>query len=155
MIGKGENNMPDGEVWTSPEENKTKGYITFSYPLILMGRKVEGIKLEFDKGKIIKAFSKTNFDLLDHLIRTDKGSRILGELGIGCNFKIKKFSNLLLFDEKIGGTIHLAIGNSFKECGGKNKSSIHIDIVKDLRPPYYGELWIDNKLLIKNGKILL
>jgi aminopeptidase len=87
------------------------------------------------------------------MLKTDEGSRFLGELGIGCNFNIQKFTNNLLFDEKIGGTIHLALGNSYKECKGKNKSAIHADIVKDLRPKFGGgEVWVDDKLLIKDGK---
>ena len=154
-IGDGTHNMPDGEVWTAPEENTAEGYITFTYPLIIMGRKVEGIKLEFKKGNVIKASAKNNLGSLDHLLKTDEGSRKLGELGIGCNFKIKRFSNLLLFDEKIGGTIHLALGNAYTECNGKNKSAVHADIVKDLRSPYNGEVWVDDKLLIKDGKLLV
>ncbi|MBU2522889.1 MAG: aminopeptidase [Nanoarchaeota archaeon] len=153
-IGDGRHNMPDGEVWTAPEED-TEGHITFTYPLIFMGRKIEKIRLEFKKGKVVKASAKSNLNALDHLLKTDEGSRKLGELGIGCNFKIKRFSNLLLFDEKIGGTIHLALGNAYTECNGKNKSAVHADIVKDLRHPYSGEVWIDNKLLIKDGKLLV
>lgn len=154
-IGNGRHNMPDGEVWTAPEENTAEGYITFTYPLFFMGRKIEGIRLEFKKGKVVKASAKSNLEALDHLLKTDDGSRKLGELGIGCNFKIKRYSNLLLFDEKIGGTIHLALGQAYKECNGKNKSAVHADIVKDLRPPYNGEVWVDNKLLIKDGKLLV
>jgi len=154
-IGFGLNNMPDGEVWTAPEEDTTEGYVTFTYPLIVLGRKIEGIRLEFKKGKVVKACAKSNLDALDHLLKTDQGSRKLGELGIGCNFKIKRFSNLLLFDEKIGGTIHLALGNAYKENNGKNVSAVHADIVKDLRPPYLGEVWVDDRLLIKDGKLLV
>lgn len=154
-IGDGTHNMPDGEVWTAPEENTTEGFITFTYPLIIMGRKVEGIRLEFKKGKVVKASAKKNLEAFDHLLKTDKGAGKLGELGIGCNFKIKRFSNLLLFDEKIGGTIHLALGNAYAECNGKNKSAVHADIVKDLRPPYFGEIWVDDKILIKDGKLMV
>jgi len=153
-IGSGLNNMPDGEVWTAPEENTTKGHITFTYPLERMGRSIKGIRLEFKKGKVVKASAKTNFDVLDSMLKTDDGARKLGELGIGCNFKIQKFTNNLLFDEKIGGTIHLALGHAYKECNGKNESAIHADIVKELRPSHggEGEVWIDDKLLIKDGK---
>lgn len=154
-IGNGTHNMPDGEVWTAPVED-TEGYINFTYPYERMGRMIKGIKLEFKKGKVAKASSKTNFDVLDAMLKTDKGARILGELGIGCNFNIQKFTNNLLFDEKIGGTIHLALGHAYTECNGINKSAIHADIVKDLRPKYGGgEVWIDDKLLIKDGKFML
>ena len=155
-IGDGTFNMPDGEVWTAPEENTTEGHITFTYPYERMGRMIKDVRLEFKKGKVIKASAKTNFDVLDSMLKTDEGSRKLGELGIGCNFKIQRFTNNLLFDEKIGGTIHLALGNAYKECNGKNESAIHADIVKDLRPRFGGgEVWIDNKLLIKDGKFMI
>ncbi|MEM2956306.1 MAG: aminopeptidase [Candidatus Pacearchaeota archaeon] len=155
-IGNGTHNMPDGEVWTAPEENTTEGYITFTYPREYMGRMIEGIRLEFKKGKVVKASAKTNFDVLDSMLKTDEGARKLGELGIGCNFKIQRFTNNLLFDEKIGGTIHLALGNAYKECRGKNESAIHADIIKDLRPKFGGgEVWIDDKLLIKDGKFMI
>ena len=154
-VGDGKFNMPDGEVWTAPVED-TKGYINFTYPYERMGRMIKGIKLEFKKGKVVKASAKTNFNILDSMLKTDKGARILGELGIGCNFNIQRFTNNLLFDEKIGGTIHLALGHAYKECKGKNESAIHADIVKDLRPKYGGgEVWIDDKLLIKDGKFML
>jgi aminopeptidase len=154
-IGDGTFNMPDGEVWTAPVED-TEGYINFTYPYERMGRMIKGIRLEFKKGRVSKASAKLNFDVLDSMIKTDKGSSILGELGIGCNFKIQKFTNNLLFDEKIGGTIHLALGNAYKECNGKNESAVHADIVKDLRPKFGGgEVWIDDKLLIKDGKFMI
>jgi aminopeptidase len=154
-VGNGTFNMPDGEVWTAPQEN-TEGYINFTYPLERMGRQIKGIRLEFKKGKVTKASAKTNFDVLDSMIKTDNGARILGELGIGCNFNIQKFTNNLLFDEKIGGTIHLALGHAYKECNGKNESAIHADIVKDLRPKFGGgEVWVDDKLLIKDGKFMI
>lgn len=156
VIGDGTCNMPDGEVFISPEENTTEGHISFTYPREQMGRMIKGIKLEFKKGKVIKASAKTNFDVLDSMLKTDEGSRKLGELGIGCNFKIQRFTNNLLFDEKIGGTIHLALGMAFKECKGTNSSAIHADIVKDLRPKFGGgEVWIDKKLLIKDGKFMI
>jgi len=152
-IGDGTFNMPDGEVWTAPEENTTEGHITFTYPLERMGRMIKNIRLEFKKGKVVKTSANSNLDVLDSMIKTDGGSMKLGELGIGCNFKIQRFTNNLLFDEKIGGTIHLALGNSFKECKGKNQSAVHADIVKDLRPKFGGgEVWVDDKLLIKDGK---
>jgi len=156
-VGNGIFNMPDGEVWTSPEENTTEGYITFTYPKEYMGRMIEGIRLEFRKGKVVKAYARKNLDLLNSMLDTDAGARKLGELGIGCNFKIQRFTNNLLFDEKIGGTIHLALGNAYKGCNGKNESAVHADIVKELRPSHggNGEVWVDDKLLIKDGKFFI
>jgi aminopeptidase len=153
VVCGGKNNMPDGEVMTAPEENTTEGHIVFTYPREEMGRKIEKVRLEFKNGRVIRASSKTNFNLLDAILKTDEEARKLGELGIGCNFKIPRFTNNLLFDEKIGGTIHLALGMAYKECKGKNDSAVHADIVKDLRPKFGGgEVWIDDKLLIKDGK---
>jgi aminopeptidase len=156
VIGDGSQNMPDGEVFTSPLENTAEGYITFTYPLERNGVFAEGIRLEFKKGKVVKASARKNFRVIDSLLKSDDGAKKIGELGIGCNFKIQKFTNHLLFDEKIGGTIHLALGMAFKECKGKNDSVIHADIVKDLRPKFGGgEVWVDNKLLIKDGKFMI
>jgi aminopeptidase len=156
VIGDGTNNMPDGEVFTSPVDNSAEGYITFTYPLERNGVFAKGIRLEFSKGKVIKASARENFRVIDALLKSDEGAKRLGELGIGCNFKIQKFTNHLLFDEKIGGTIHLALGLAFKECKGRNDSVVHADIVKDLRPKYGGgEVWVDNKLLIKDGKFMI
>ena len=156
VICAGEYNMPDGEVMTAPLENTTEGHITFTYPREHMGRMIKGIRLEFKKGKVTKASAKTNFNFLDSILKTDEGARKLGELGIGCNYKIQRFTNNLLFDEKIGGTVHLALGRAYKECKGKNDSVVHADIVKDLRPKFGGgEVWIDDKLLIKDGKFMI
>ncbi len=156
-IGDGKFNMPDGEVWTAPEENTTEGYIKFTYPLEVMGRMVENIRLEFKNGKVVNAYASKNLEVLKSMLKTDNGSCKLGELGIGCNFKIQRFTNNLLFDEKIGGTIHLALGRAYKECNGKNESAVHADIVKELRPKYggEGEVLVDGKLLIKDGKFMI
>ncbi|MEM4244624.1 MAG: aminopeptidase [Candidatus Nanoarchaeia archaeon] len=155
---KGENspgihNMPDGEVFTSPVENSTYGHIHFEFPAVYGGKEVEGVKLAFRKGEVVHAEARKNEDYLKHMIRIDKGAKRLGEFGIGINYGIKKFTKRILFDEKIGGTIHLALGNSFPECGGKNKSALHWDMIKDLRKE--GRVYVDGKLIIKDGKILV
>ena len=154
IIGDGTCNMPDGEIFTAPIETKTEGFIKFTYPAIYSGRLVSGIYLEFKKGKIIKAKAEKNEKFLKTMINTDKGSHHLGELGIGCNYRINKFTKNILFDEKIGGSIHLAIGSAYKECKGKNKSAIHWDIIKDLKKDN-GKMYFDNKLIQKNGKFLI
>ena len=161
MIGynkQGDKNVPDGEVFTAPEKTKTEGYIEFSYPAIRSGVEVEGIRLEFKKGKVVKATARKNEKFLKQMINSDAGSSYLGEIGIGVNYNIDKYTKNLLFDEKIGGTIHLALGMAYPECCDwnkkeLNKSALHWDIVKDLRKK--GEIWIDDKLVQKNGKFLV
>jgi len=151
--GDGTHNMPDGEVFTAPVDKSAEGYIAYTYPVIKMGKEVDGIKLEFKNGRVINFSATKNESLLKAALNTDKGARYLGELGIGMNYNIKRFIKQILFDEKIGGTIHLALGMAYKECGGKNKSAIHWDMIKDLRRN--GKLYIDNKLVQKNGRFLI
>jgi len=146
----GKYNMPDGEVFTSIVEDSTNGYIAYSFPAIKMGKEVDGIKLWFRDGKVIKAKASKNEKLLHDMLETDPGAKRLGEFGIGTNYNIKKFVKQILFDEKIGGTIHLALGMSFKEALGKNDSAIHWDMIKDLRDG--GKLYVDGKLIQENGK---
>jgi aminopeptidase len=153
IIGNGSYNMPDGEIFTAPVKNSVNGFIKFSFPLRSMGRKISGIYLEFRNGKVVKAKADKNEKFLKHLLKTDNDAGCVGELGIGCNYNIKKFTDNLLFDEKIGGTIHLALGNAYPEClkGKKgSKSAIHADIVKDLRKG--GRMYFDGKLVEENGK---
>lgn len=146
----GERNIPDGEVFMAPVDDSAEGYIKYTYPAIKGGREVDGIYLEFKKGRVVKATAEKNEDYLKQMIDTDKGSRYLGEFGIGMNFNIKKFIKQILFDEKIGGTIHLALGMAYKEGGGKNESALHWDMIKDLRKG--GAFYIDGKCIQKNGK---
>jgi len=151
-IDAGEENMPGGEIFCAPLETKTNGKISFTYPSIRDGRKISGICLEFKDGKVVKAKAKENDDYLKTLLNL-KGAKIVGELGIGCNTGIKRYTNDLLFDEKIGGTIHLALGMSYKECKGKNgDAEIHWDIVKDLRQKFGGgKIIVDGKVVQENG----
>ncbi len=149
----GEYNMPDGEVFTSVVEDSTEGHIYYSFPAIIYGMSFNDVRLKFEKGKVVEATSSNNQEKLNKILDTDEGARCLGELGIGNNFSIKEFSSNILFDEKIGGTIHLALGNSYSETLGHNKSAIHWDMVKDLRTE--GELYFDDKLVQKDGKWLI
>lgn len=154
----GQCNVPDGEVFTAPEKYKTEGHIEFSYPAIRGGNEVDGIYVEFKKGKVVKATATKNEKFLKSMLKMDPGASYLGELGIGTNFNITRYTKNLLFDEKIGGTIHLAFGMAYPECCVKNrkqqnKSALHWDIVKDIRPQGGGgELRIDGKIVQKNGK---
>lgn len=149
----GERNMPDGEVFLSPVENSAEGHIYYEMPAIYQGREVLGIRLTFRQGKIIEAKADKNGEFLNAMLDTDKGGRYLGELGIGTNYGIQKFSKDILFDEKIGGTVHLAAGRSYEEAGGKNISAIHWDMIKDLRQG--GAIYLDGKAIQKNGKFLI
>ncbi|MBI5286064.1 MAG: aminopeptidase, partial [Deltaproteobacteria bacterium] len=129
----GERNIPDGEVFLSPVEESAEGHIYYDLPAIYQGKEVSGIRLRFKRGKVVKASAEKNEGFLLAMLNTDKGAKYLGELGIGVNYGIKRFSKDILFDEKIGGTVHLAIGRSYEKAGGKNKSAIHWDMIKDLR----------------------
>lgn len=149
----GEYNMPDGEFFTGPVENSAEGHIRFTYPAIYGGREVHDVHLWFEKGRVVKATAAKGQGFLSQILNTDNGARYIGELGIGNNYAIDRFVKDTLFDEKIGGTIHLALGMSYKETGGKNKSAIHWDIVKDLRKG--GEIYLDGELVQKNGKWLI
>lgn len=149
----GKFNMPDGEVYYGPVEDSMNGEITFSYPAIRDGNEVEGIHLEFYNGRIKTYSAKKNVEFLRAMLEL-KGADRVGEFGIGCNYGIKRYMKNLLFDEKIGGTIHLALGDAYKEPlskgGGLNKSDIHWDIVCDLRKD--GTIYVDNNLVQKNGR---
>lgn len=152
VAGNGSHNMPDGEVFTSVVENSPRGRISFSYPTIYGSREVESIVLEFKDGKVIKATAKKNQDYLNAMLDQDRGARYIGEFGIGLNYNIQKHIKNILFDEKIGGTIHLAMGRSYEECKGKNKSVLHWDMICDLRDG--GQMYFDDKQVYKNGKFL-
>ncbi|MCB9358596.1 aminopeptidase [Candidatus Woesearchaeota archaeon] len=146
----GKRNMPDGEVFIAPVEDTTEGYIHYDFPVCVYGKEIDNIKLEFKKGKVVKATASKNQDLLRKMIKIDPGACKLGEFGIGTNFGIKKFIKSILFDEKIGGTIHLALGMAYPEGGGQNKSALHWDMIKDLRKG--GKFMIDGKVIQENGK---
>ena len=148
----GKFNMPDGEVFTGPVENSVEGKIRFTFPGIYMGKEVEDITLEFKKGKIIKASAEKGNGLLQNLIGIDDGAKRLGEVAIGTNHGIKKFTKNILFDEKLGGTIHMAIGTAYPESKAKNKSAIHWDMIKDMKKG--AEIIADGETIYKNGKWL-
>ncbi len=146
----GKHNMPDGELFTGPVEDSANGYITFDYPAIYLGKEVEGIRLEFAGGKVVNASATKNEDFLLATLDADAGARYLGELGIGTNFGITRFTRSILFDEKIGGTVHLAVGRSYPETGGRNQSTVHWDMIKDLRRG--GTIYLDGRPIQQDGR---
>lgn len=150
MNSDGDRNMPSGEIYTSPVEDSAQGWVEFTYPAIHGGREVEGVRLEFDKGKVVKASAAKNEDFLIKMLDLDEGSRFLGEIGIGTNYGIDRFTKSILYDEKIGGSFHLAVGGGFPEAGGRNKSSLHWDLICDAREET--EMLVDGELFYKNGK---
>ncbi len=149
IVDDGTHNMPGGEIFTAPVDRSAEGRIYFDLPAVVHGREVYDIRLEFEKGQVVDYSAGKNEDLLKAMIATDKGSRRLGELGIGMNWGITRFTKNILFDEKIGGTIHLAIGNAYKECGGKNRSAIHWDMIKTMKP---GRIELDGVIVQENGR---
>ncbi|HEY43581.1 MAG TPA: aminopeptidase [Anaerolineae bacterium] len=146
----GKRNMPSGEVFTGPVEESVNGWVRFTYPAVLRGREVEGIELHFENGKVVKASAKKNQDYLLSMLDTDPGARYLGEFAIGTNKKINRFIKNILFDEKIGGTIHMAVGYGFPETGSVNKSAIHWDMICDMRDG--GQIFVDGELFYESGE---
>lgn len=145
---KGKENMPGGEVFMAPVRESLNGYIKFDYPAIRDGKEVTDIFLRFENGKVVEFDASKNKDFLQEMLNTDENAKYVGEFGIGCNPKIKKFTKELLFDEKIGGTIHLALGSAYKENGGGNDSAIHWDIVKNMKN---AKIILDRKVVQENG----
>ncbi len=147
----GVRNMPSGEVFTGPVENSVEGHVRFSYPVCRGGKEIEDVRLEFKQGRVVRASAAKNEDYLLKMLASDPGARRLGEFGIGNNYGIKRFIKNILFDEKIGGTIHLALGSSYPETGGKNQSSLHWDMILDLRRG--GKIFLDGRLWQKDGRL--
>ncbi|MDP1779533.1 MAG: aminopeptidase [Anaerolineales bacterium] len=152
-VADGHMNMPDGEIFTAPLDDSAEGYIYFEFPGVYMGQLVHGISLEFSKGVVVKATAEQKEELLLQLLDMDEGSKRLGEFGVGVNFGIDRFSYDILYDEKIGGTIHLALGRAYAECNGINQSALHWDIIKDLRQE--GEIFLDGKKIFEKGGYLI
>jgi aminopeptidase len=145
----GRKNMPSGEIFTGPVEDSVNGWVRFDYPSIVGGRAVAGIELKFEQGKVVSASAEQNDDLLQAQLDTDAGARYLGEFAIGTNFGIQKFTGNILFDEKIGGTIHMAVGMGYPETGSKNSSAVHWDMICDMRRD--SSIYVDGDLFYQNG----
>ncbi len=152
-VADGHLNMPDGEIFTAPVDDSAEGYITFEFPGVYFGQQVRGIRLEFSRGEVVKATAESNEHLLHELLKMDEGARRIGEFGVGVNFGIDRFCYDILYDEKIGGTIHIALGRAYKECGGVNQSALHWDIIKDLRQE--GAIYLDGRKVFENGRFLV
>lgn len=154
MIDDGHLNMPGGEFFYSPVEDSASGVITYAeFPAVYGGYDVEGARLRFEGGKVVDASARSNEAFLIKTLDADAGARVLGELGIGCNPGIQRHMRNVLFDEKIFGTIHLAVGNGFPFIGGTNVSNVHWDMVKDLRSG--GQIFCDGELVQENGRWLI
>jgi aminopeptidase len=153
MNSCGTHNMPDGEVYTGPVEESVNGWVKFTYPAIYNGTAVEGIELIFSNGKVTTAKADKNQDFLLAMLESDAGARYLGEFAIGTNFEIDRFTGNILFDEKIGGTFHMALGAGYPETGSKNRSVIHWDMICDMRKD--STISVDGETLYENGKFVI
>ena len=147
----GQTNMPSGEVYTSPEEDSVNGKITFDYPAIYMGREVEHVSLWVEDGYITKWDATRGKGFLDEIFAIE-GTRRFGEAAIGTNYNIQRITKNILFDEKIGGSVHMAIGQSYPQAGGKNSSVIHWDMIKDMKTG--GEIFANGDIIYSHGKFL-
>jgi aminopeptidase len=149
----GDHNMPDGEFFTGPVEDSVEGEVTFHLPAVIGGREVSGVRLRFESGKVVDASAERGEEFLVELLDTDEGARRLGELGIGTNYAIDRGTLEVLLDEKIGGTVHMAVGRSYPESGGVNESAVHTDLVCDLR--LGGKLEVDGQVMQEDGKFVV
>jgi aminopeptidase len=148
----GDKNLPDGEVFTGPIEDSVNGKVTFTYPAVYFANEVENVCLTFENGRVVEESASKGYDFLKSTLDRDPGARMLGEVAFGLNYNVRQFSKNVLFDEKIGGTMHMALGMSYPETGGVNKSAIHWDIVCDLRE---GKVYADGELCYEAGKFIV
>lgn len=146
----GHHNMPDGEIYTGPVEDSVNGWVRFTYPVVVNGQEIDGIELKFEQGRVVQATARKNQEYLLSALDTDAGARYVGEFAVGTNFGIQQFTKNILFDEKIGGTIHMALGKGYPETGSKNDSALHWDMICDMRDG--SEIWVDGELLYQNGE---
>lgn len=146
----GKRNMPSGEIFTGPVEDSANGWIRFSYPAIRDGREVTGVELAFEQGRVVRATADKNEEYLLSQLEMDPGARYLGEFAVGTNDQIRTFTKNILYDEKIGGTMHLALGAGYPETGSRNRSAIHWDFICDMRQE--SEIRVDGELFYRNGE---
>jgi aminopeptidase len=148
----GLHNMPDGEIYTGPVEDSANGWVKFTYPAIYQGQMVEGVELQFEQGRVISAKAKIGEQLLLAMIASDEGSHYLGEFAIGTNYEINRFTRNILFDEKLGGTFHMALGAGYPETGSRNTSMIHWDMICDMR--HDSEIQVDGEPIYRDGRFI-
>ncbi len=153
LVFDGRINMPDGEIFTAPVTETIDGGIAFEQPGVLGGRLMHDLRLRWAQGRLVEATASTNQDYLKSVIQTDDGASLIGEFAFGLNPSVNRFCRDILLDEKIGGTIHIALGRAYPECGGTNQSAIHWDIVKDLRSE--GAVFLDGKAIFERGKLIV
>ena len=148
----GHENFPDGEVFTGPIEDATQGVVYYSFPAVHGGRECDGIRLEFRDGRVVDASAERGEEFLIAMLDQDEGARVLGEIALGTNYSVQQYTKNTLFDEKIGGTFHAAVGAAYPETGGKNESGLHWDMVCDLRTG--GEIRADGEVIAINGRFV-
>lgn len=149
----GDANFPDGEFFTGPEESKVNGTVRFSFPAVYGGRQVEDVRLTFEDGVVTQATAANGQEFLEQMLNLDEGARRLGEFAFGNNPNVRQYTKNILFDEKMGGTVHMALGAAYPETGGLNESSLHWDMVCDLRQR--SEVYVDGQLFAKDGKFVI
>ena len=153
MVGDGKLNMPDGEIATAPLTETIDGQIYFEFPGVLGGRLMHDIRLRWEQGRLVEASASTNQDYLQAIVATDAGASLIGEFAMGTNPHVTRFCKDILIDEKIGGTVHIALGRAYPECGGTNQSAIHWDIIKDIRQQ--GAVYVDDRVVLERGQFFL
>ena len=150
LVGDGKLNMPDGEIMTAPLTETVDGQITFEFPGVLSGRLMHDIRLRWERGTLVEATASTNQEFLQAIVQTDAGASLIGEFALGVNPHVTHFCKDILIDEKIGGTVHIALGRAYPETGGTNQSAIHWDIIKDLRQD--GTVYLDGEVVLDRGQ---
>ena len=149
----GKRNMPSGEIFTGPVEDSVNGWIRFTYPALRGGREVDGVEFEFKEGQVVRASAAKNEEYLISQLDSDPGARYLGEFAIGTNYQIQRFTKSILYDEKIGGTLHVAVGAGYPETGSRNQSAVHWDFICDMR--HESEILVDGELFYRNGQFVV
>jgi aminopeptidase len=149
----GKRNFPSGEIFTGPVEDSVEGRIRFTFPVVTGGREISDVRLRFKRGKVVEASAGKHEDVLIAALDTDEGARYLGEIAFGTNFGLDRFTKKILLDEKIGGTVHMALGNGYPDTGSENKSAIHWDLICDVRQG--GRVTVDGEEFLVDGRYLL